>query len=235
MTNHKFLTEEGIKSGLARAFVSHPFDCLRISMQSAKTFTTNTNAAYHLYKTQGILGFYRGIIPFAGGNTILLSAYMNTYNNTKGLYGDFLAGSLGGLYGSPISTSIEYYRARYFGNNKKLCLSIIPKTLPITSLRDAIGWGAFFATFAKAKEIFKDVPQPFQAITVGSVSGLALWTSMYPIDTIKTRLQTGLNKNIVEAVQACYREGGIRKFWAGYSSCLLRAIPVNTAVVYFMK
>ena len=112
-----FLTEEGINSGLARSLVAHPFDCLRIYMQSSNSIT-NLNGISNLYKTHGILGFYRGIGPFAIGNTILLSIYTNTYHHNKDKYGHYLAGSVGGIYGSVISTSIEYYRARYFGQNK---------------------------------------------------------------------------------------------------------------------
>ena len=210
-----------IKSGIARTIVSHPFDCLRIYMQNSEKKISFFSSIVNISKNHGLSGFYKGVSPFLIGNVCLLSIYTNTYNKYKKEYGNFFSGALGGFYGSSISTTIEYYRCCFFNKNQKFRLMDIPRGYPITTLRDTIGWGFFFSAYSYSKEICKDIDQPFQSIIVGSLSGLALWTSMYPIDTIKTRIQCGRSlKNF--------------RLWSGYSSCLLRAIPVNTALVYFL-
>jgi len=234
MSNSDLFTEKSIKSGIARAVVSHPFDCTRIFMQNSNKSISTYEAMHSIFKRNGIGGFYKGITPFMGGNIFLLSIYSNAYYKFKNKHGSFLAGAIGGVSGSPIATFIEYYRSQYFSHSFNFQVKNCMHSLPIIMMRDSIGWGAFFMTFSKSKELCKDIPQPFQAITVGSISGLALWTSMFPLDTIKTRIQSGIDKSILDSITKCYKMGGIGKFWTGYVSCLLRAIPVNSVLVWFL-
>ena len=219
----EYFNKNYINSGIGRTIVSQPFDCLRIHMQNSNKLISTHRAVLDIYKKNGIRGFYKGMTPFLLGNICLLSIYSNTYNKYKKDYGSFVSGGIGGFYGSYISNVIEYYRCSFYNkNHKKFNFSTISKSYPITGLRDIIGWGSFFATYDYSKKVFKNLPEPVHSLVVGSLSGIALWTSMYPLDTIKTRIQTESSfKNL--------------RLWAGYSSCLIRAIPVNATIVYFMN
>jgi solute carrier family 25 carnitine/acylcarnitine transporter 20/29 len=219
--------ESDIKSGLGRAFVSHPFDNVRIQMQSYNNSLYKATSL--IYRNHGISGFYRGITPFAFGNVFLFSIYNNSWKYYKKKNGSFIAGAIGGLYGSIISNTMEYYRFKLI-NTRPISSKLLYKSYPITTIRDMIGWGSFYYTLDKSREYIK-APEPFQSIIVGTLSGLALWTSMYPIDTIKTRIQNNINPSIKDVI----KNVSFRKLWSGYSVCILRAIPVNSVVVYFIK
>ncbi len=226
-------TNSGINSGIARALVSNPFDCIRVYIQNSNKKITTNKAISNIMKTQGIIGFYRGINPFIFGNIYLLSVYHSTYKKYKEKYGSFISGGLGGMYGSVVANTLEYYRAQYFANKFIFKSTNILRSLPITIIRDFIGWGSFFTGYSITKEKVNNMAHLNQTLIVGSISGIFLWTSMYPLDTIKTRIQTN-NTSIIDTIKQCYKIGGIKKFWAGYSSCLIRAIPVNIGITYFL-
>jgi solute carrier family 25 carnitine/acylcarnitine transporter 20/29 len=219
--------ESDLKSGLARAFVSHPFDNIKIQMQSYNY--SLYKATHSIYKNQGLFGFYRGITPFAIGNVFLFSIYNNSWKYYKKDNGSFIAGSIGGLYGSILSNTMEYYRFKFI-NTKPIPSYILYKSYPITTFRDVLGWGGFYYTLDKSRKYIK-TPEPFQSIIVGTLSGLTLWTLMYPIDTIKTRIQNNINPTILDII----KKVPLKNLWSGYSVCILRAIPVNSTIVYFIK
>jgi len=69
----------------------------------------------------------------------------------------------------------------------------------------------------------------------GSLGGLLLWASCYPLDVVKTKLQTDSFENpryrgIVDCVSKTYEMGGVKGFFKGFGPCMARAVPVNGGV-----
>lgn len=65
----------------------------------------------------------------------------------------------------------------------------------------------------------------------GVVAGILFWTSNYPCDYIKTQLQAGQGTvSGRQIIRDTYFSGGVRAFYKGFASCLLRAAPANAAV-----
>ncbi|KAJ7547195.1 hypothetical protein O6H91_08G074000 [Diphasiastrum complanatum] len=48
-----------------------------------------------------------------------------------------------------------------------------------------------------------------------------------PPEVIKQRVQAGLHRNVFHATQSVWKEGGLRGFYCGYSSMVLRDIPYS--------
>ena len=69
------------------------------------------------------------------------------------------------------------------------------------------------------------------ALVSGGVAGLCFWSANFPLDVIKTRIQTssGQKTNIGVVVSKIYANGGLRSFYRGIIPCLLRAVPANAA------
>ena len=69
------------------------------------------------------------------------------------------------------------------------------------------------------------------------ISGILCWLPFYPIDQIKTRIQTqsfNNNKNgmmtMREAFHQLYvQEGGVKRLYRGLTPCLIRAFPAYAA------
>eukprot|EP01116_Phalansterium_solitarium_P002188 TRINITY_DN1204_c0_g1_i1.p1 TRINITY_DN1204_c0_g1~~TRINITY_DN1204_c0_g1_i1.p1 ORF type:complete len:331 (-),score=-19.47 TRINITY_DN1204_c0_g1_i1:141-1133(-) len=61
----------------------------------------------------------------------------------------------------------------------------------------------------------------------GSVGGALFWTTVYPIDLVKTRLQTQRagERSMLSAAKDIIRQGGLAGFYRGFAPCLLRSFP----------
>ena len=75
-----------------------------------------------------------------------------------------------------------------------------------------------------------DIPSQM-VVAFGALSGVTLWTLTFPIDVVKTRIQTdveGRYKSALHCIRSTYvNEGGLRAFYRGFTPCLLRSMPVN--------
>lgn len=119
-----------------------------------------------------------------------------------------------------------------------------------TLVREAHGLGVYFMTYEwllkktiegamssnKTPVKREDIPG-WKLCTYGGLLGITLWCSVYPIDIIKTRLQTdGLKLRVFSNSWDCYkyvmRTGGGKAFFEGFGVCLLRAFPANAVTFY---
>ncbi|KAI9338494.1 mitochondrial carrier domain-containing protein [Obelidium mucronatum] len=173
----------------------------------------------------------------------------------------FLSGSASGIANSVLSGPIEHVRSRlqiqarsgaagaYAGPidffkrvYSQYGLAGIYKGQGITLVREFGGYGIYFMTYEalmqrqmKIQKTQKrgDVPGWMQCL-FGAASGYALWTVMYPIDAIKSRIQTDSfevkdrkYKGIVDCVRKTLATQGVMGFYRGFVTTMLRAGPVN--------
>ncbi|KAH6606303.1 mitochondrial carrier [Trichoderma cornu-damae] len=127
----------------------------------------------------------------------------------------------------------------------------------VTALRDSVGYGFYFWTYELAHRCWpaaqehgseaasgrRDTPR---ILLCGGIAGIATWASVFPLDVIKSRLQTqpysasatpvlvyhqtlaGKRRHGAwQIAKDTYREGGIRPFFRGLSICSARAFLVN--------
>lgn len=109
----------------------------------------------------------------------------------------------------------------------------------MTLARDGPGSAAYFATY----EIIKRKLTPKDPVTgkpgtlslpavmmAGAAAGVAMWIPVFPVDTVKSRLQSAAgNPTLGGVVKDLYRKGGIKAFFPGFSPALARAIPANAS------
>ena len=77
----------------------------------------------------------------------------------------------------------------------------------------------------------------------GGVAGVAYWALTYPTDVIKSSLQSDelqhsqrKYRGIVDCALKLYRdEGGWRRFFRGFSPCLLRSVPANATMLLVLE
>jgi len=80
----------------------------------------------------------------------------------------------------------------------------------ITAARDAVGYGFYFWTYEACKTALEaeyakrypvTTPQTAEAVKVllaGGIAGIVTWASIYPLDVVKTRVQTQLAQDVVD-------------------------------------
>ncbi|AQZ13871.1 CRC1 (YOR100C) [Zygosaccharomyces parabailii] len=106
-----------------------------------------------------------------------------------------------------------------------------------TMARDGPGSALYFAAYEATKKLLQRPGQPENEFSVGKtcfaggMAGVAMWCGVFPIDTVKTRLQAGGSKvSFAQAVREIYRgRGGLRGFFPGLGPALCRSFPANAA------
>lgn len=71
----------------------------------------------------------------------------------------------------------------------------------------------------------------WRVLLSGAMSGVAFWSSVYPVDLVKSRMQTSPTKiSFANMFATIYKESGVRGLYAGVGPCLVRAFPANAAL-----
>ncbi|GIL85892.1 hypothetical protein Vretimale_8964 [Volvox reticuliferus] len=118
-----------------------------------------------------------------------------------------------------------------------------------TALRDMQGYAWFFLAYEATVDYFlrtaapgaptttrtkADLTYP-QVMAAGVAAGFGLWGSMFPIDTIKSKMQAdSLSQPQYTSTYDCLhkvlRSEGHAGLWRGFSAVMSRAIPVNAGI-----
>ncbi|KIY02934.1 uncharacterized protein Z520_01399 [Fonsecaea multimorphosa CBS 102226] len=127
----------------------------------------------------------------------------------------------------------------------------------ITAVRDALGYGWYFWSYELTKRLLLSrqadpftSPTTTEVLISGGIAGVVTWVSIYPLDIIKTRLQTqpsptaegqrllpGANvaahqaKTSLAIAREIWRSSGVGGFYRGVGICSLRAFVVNAVQV----
>lgn len=111
----------------------------------------------------------------------------------------------------------------------------------MTLARDGPGSAAYFAAYEYIKRSLtpKDAEGNSTGelslpavLTAGGAAGIAMWIPVFPVDTIKSRLQSASGKpTIGGTISAVYASGGVKAFFPGFGPALARAVPANAATL----
>lgn len=182
----------------------------------------------------------------------------------------WLAGAVGGLASWAVSAPSELVKCRVQlgvdGNQSswQVFKNVVAKDGirglymggVVTSLRDSIGYGFYFWSYELSKRLLLSrqsdpflAPTMVEVLVSGGIAGVVTWMSIYPLDAIKTRVQTqtqvglipesapllkpaGERRTSLQIARAMYRTEGLRAFYSGLGVCSLRAFVVNAVQWY---
>ncbi|KAF2664541.1 putative mitochondrial carnitine:acyl carnitine carrier [Microthyrium microscopicum] len=108
----------------------------------------------------------------------------------------------------------------------------------MTLARDGPGSAAYFATYEiiKARLSPKDKHGKVGKLSLpavmmaGAAAGVAMWIPVFPVDTVKSRLQSAAGSpTLGGVVRELYSKGGVKAFFPGFTPAIARAIPANAA------
>ncbi|KAL9064325.1 MAG: hypothetical protein Q9161_008959 [Pseudevernia consocians] len=107
----------------------------------------------------------------------------------------------------------------------------------MTLARDGPGSATYFASYeyVKRKMTPKDADgnpsgelSLTAVMTAGGAAGVAMWVPVFPIDTIKSRLQSAEGRpTIGGTIRGLYANGGLKAFFPGMGPAMARAVPAN--------
>ncbi|KAF1818428.1 mitochondrial carrier protein-like protein [Dissoconium aciculare CBS 342.82] len=183
----------------------------------------------------------------------------------------FAAGALGGLATFVVSAPTELIKCR--AQISRVSSGEVARELwrrgglkgvylggGITSLRDAVGYGFYFWSYELSKTWLTrpddtDNSAAVKVMLCGGLAGVVTWASIFPLDVIKTRIQTydllpptsaaatstsrptpssspptpilNPRASALQIAQQAYRTEGLGVFFRGLGVCSIRAFVVN--------
>jgi solute carrier family 25 carnitine/acylcarnitine transporter 20/29 len=194
----------------------------------------------------------------------LLSRYNegNGHDSALTLTQLYIAGAVAGLANSVVSGPVEHIRTRMQVQTGQSgtampysstfdCVAKIYKTYGlwgvykgqcVTMLREFQGFGGYFASYEaltrwrmKQKGLNRrEELDVLSLMAAGAFGGYCLWIPTFPIDVIKSKLQTdalmgGRYTSMWDCVRQVYLQEGFVGFYRGFWPCMIRAAPVNAA------
>jgi solute carrier family 25 carnitine/acylcarnitine transporter 20/29 len=109
-----------------------------------------------------------------------------------------------------------------------------------TLARDGPGSAAYFATYEYIKRTLtpkdengKPGPLSLKAVIIaGGAAGITMWIPVFPVDTVKSRLQTAEGRPTIGGIiRDIHGKGGFKAFFPGIGPALARAVPANAATL----
>jgi solute carrier family 25 (mitochondrial carnitine/acylcarnitine transporter), member 20/29 len=111
----------------------------------------------------------------------------------------------------------------------------------MTLARDGPGSAAYFATYEYIKRSITPKDEHGNStgelsltavMTAGGAAGIAMWIPVFPVDTIKSRLQSAEGRpTIGGTIRGVYASGGVKAFFPGFGPAIARAVPANAATL----
>lgn len=212
----------GSTIGISQTTIGYPLDTLKTLRQNNKKISSKELKFRRIYK-----GVSYPIYLNIFYQSLLFYSYENLNNKLNNHFiSGFITGSIIGI----ISNPFEYYKVReqnklpieYFSRNSFL------KGLQYTVIRESIATGVYFSSYYTLKEY------NINTFISGGLSGVFSWIFTYPIDTIKTRIQTNdefiFNKNHNIGITSLFN----KNLFNGMGYCLSRSFIVNsfTFIIY---
>eukprot|EP00698_Gefionella_okellyi_P018352 TRINITY_DN5493_c0_g1_i2.p2 TRINITY_DN5493_c0_g1~~TRINITY_DN5493_c0_g1_i2.p2 ORF type:complete len:318 (+),score=68.18 TRINITY_DN5493_c0_g1_i2:35-955(+) len=107
-----------------------------------------------------------------------------------------------------------------------------------TFARDVPGSMSYFGAYEFVRRMF--VPEggtlndvhPLALLFAGGMGGMANWMTIFPVDVVKSRVQTSSSdqyKGMVDCFQKIVAKEGYGALFRGLAPCLVRAFPANAA------
>ncbi|KFH41316.1 Mitochondrial basic amino acids transporter-like protein [Hapsidospora chrysogenum ATCC 11550] len=265
----------GYLSGALGIVVGNPLDLIKVRLQASNTGTTRAP----LHTTAALTtGTAAPIMGYGALNALLFVSYNRceaglneAFSVKESLTSTWLAGALGGLATWVVSAPTELVKCRAQASRTPLSSRAVAWRVfkeqgirgfyaggVVTALRDSIGYGFYFWSYQLATGLWptteQDGPPSFRheapkVLLCGGIAGIATWASIFPLDVIKTRVQTQALEFATEAsplldhdsrhshrdkrsgawqvAKDAYRAHGLRVFFRGFGVCCARAFIVN--------
>lgn len=117
----------------------------------------------------------------------------------------------------------------------------LPQGLGVTLVRNTPANAVYLGSFEVLKNRFAkqlecapaDLPAP-AIISAAGIGGLLYWLAIFPVDVVKSAVQSDsifpaqrAYVGPLAAARALWTEGGVKRFYRGFTPCLLRAVPAN--------
>ena len=226
----------GFMQGLTRVLISHPFDYVRLHLQ-----TNNSNSITDFFKNNSYKYLYRGVtvplitVPIDRAIQFKIYEFLNKHTNP------FISGGICGIISSIFVLPSNYICNNYILNKNVISLKKFVCDIEFNNLfygykpeliRSILGTSIYLGVYGNLRNKYGNDTK--QSIINSSIAGISVWTITYPIETLKVEQQTNNNISIKQILQTRIYKYGIMNLWKGILPIYIRTLPSSIAgmIVY---
>lgn len=246
-TMEKFVKDvtPGCAAGIAQTIVGHPLDTIKVKYINSSNKTI-MQCIQSMFRDNGVRAFYQGIkSPLYGGLLYNTSVFYGYNIATKSFIkidnhimnaavSGCLVGSCATIVESPmdmLKTRMQLDKRLTFGDTLKMPMQQIFRGSTVTLCRNVPGMAFYFGVFEYSQSLMPNYPLLGSAVS-GALAGGACWGFAYPLDNLKTRVQADHLGQKYSGAMDCFRKTPFKMLWSGFVPCMIRAMPVNSAVFF---
>ncbi|KAH9255016.1 hypothetical protein BASA81_006961 [Batrachochytrium salamandrivorans] len=242
----------GSIGGMVQVLTGQPFDTVKVRLQTqsieAPSYTGVVDCASKTLKNEGLLGFYKGTLTPLVGIGACVSIQFGALEAMKRL----LAGSnKDGAQSLSLPTAIQSASNKIYNGPldlvgkvaKQYGVSALFKGQCVTLIREFHGYGIYFSVYEYLMQrtmashgVKRSQVSSWHQLLFGAASGYMLWIFIYPVDVIKSKIQTDSfdktqqkYKGMIDCYSKVVAQEGFAGLYRGFWACMLRAGPANAA------
>lgn len=245
--------------------VAYPLDTLKTKMQACGGGSP-WETARRVLATDGPSGFYGGVASTMLGQAVIKGVLFFAYDLVMSLLTGgrapstpdlLLSAAASGAVASFFVTPIERVKVVMQASaaadfaSPLACINTVLQSdgiagfcfrgLGATLAREVPAYTLYFVAYEGAKAALlssaPSLPAGLVPLLGGAAAGVASWVPVYPVDVVKTNLQTSTDAGRGESFASCarrlYRTGGLGVFWEGLLPKVLRAV-INHATTFYV-
>lgn len=230
----------GISAATTGMIIGYPFDAIKIKMQ-ANMYPNSLNCIKNVIQTEGIHSLYRGVMAPLISQNLKRSIQYNVYEkilekNKNPFISGFCVGCIGPIISCPtsvlkigIQTRKNYTLPQYIQHiYKKNGLVGFYRGFPIYCIKEISHGTLYLGIYGSIRE--KYGISPISTFGAGCVASALTWTCLFPIDILKTSIQSYNNNNILH-LKNIVKNGQYHRLWKGLFPTLLKIVPVNGCIM----
>ncbi|KAJ9146154.1 hypothetical protein P3X46_028458 [Hevea brasiliensis] len=215
----------------------HPLDTIKTKLQTkgaSQLYSSTLDAVVKTFQEKGIMGFYSGVSAVIVGSTASSAVYFGTCEFGKSILSKLekfpsvlippTAGAMGNIVSSAIMVPKELITQRMQAGAKGRSWEVLLKILEkdgiaglyagysATLLRNLPAGVLSYSSFEYLKAAVlnktkKSHLEPIESVCCGALAGAISASMTTPLDVVKTRLMTQVNKEVVDKVAAVMYRG----------------------------
>lgn len=193
----------GLGVGTVKTIVGYPLDTIKTNYQNNPNYKISFHNIYNGVKFPMISTLVNNSLMF----------YMNS-NVQKYFNNHYISGFFTGCIISPIINVFDVNKIQS-QTNTYTKIQLCNLGLISTVCKESIYTSLYFGTFHKLKEY------DINTYLRGGITGTISWLCIYPIDVVKTRIQS-------KKYTCYYNAINTGNLWKGISFCLVRSFVVNS-------
>ncbi len=202
----------GFVSGTAQTLVGHPLDTIKVWRQQNIPISWKITNLFSGLKYPLMTGSLLSSAQFT--TAMIISENMRLKAGYTKIQSDITGGICAGVVSGILTSPIDKYKIQLQTNSNKTYYGLFS-----CIMREIPACGIYFGSYGSMRE------NQYPVLLSGAVAGSLSWLFTYPLDIMKTQIQSGESLNIRVAWNKI--KSGKIKITNGLGFCLARAFLIN--------